>query len=266
MGGAWHPKKLSATCTWKTYMSGWITKRWGPTRQFCMAGISLNGSLVHQPWDFRALPCPALWMVGIENPTLLVRATSACENYILYGWATGLVDHCITFSLNHWWFSVITLLLISSYICYLDLCFFSSGSLRGNYDQFSTPVRSLRKSSLSSASRMHNSQQKSSVISKTSSIEGEPSKHSKRNRVGSQTPSEEPMRSMDRSTRDSGLEGWSSISSLGHSDINDSQGRKSKKKCKVEEWVHALLHDNTTKIWSISWSIKVSSLRNLGPV
>eukprot|EP00268_Persea_americana_P024842 TRINITY_DN2422_c0_g1_i1.p1 TRINITY_DN2422_c0_g1~~TRINITY_DN2422_c0_g1_i1.p1 ORF type:complete len:240 (-),score=41.95 TRINITY_DN2422_c0_g1_i1:369-1088(-) len=105
-----------------------------------------------------------------------------------------------------------------------------SGSLRGNSDQFATPVRSLTKSSRSTSSRMHSSEQKSSVISKTSSIRGEPSQHTKRKRVASPTPSEETMRSMDRSTRDSGRAGHSSVSSLGYSEDDNSQGRKSKKK------------------------------------
>eukprot|EP00268_Persea_americana_P024846 TRINITY_DN2422_c0_g1_i7.p1 TRINITY_DN2422_c0_g1~~TRINITY_DN2422_c0_g1_i7.p1 ORF type:complete len:138 (-),score=12.61 TRINITY_DN2422_c0_g1_i7:370-783(-) len=113
--------------------------------------------------------------------------------------------------------------------CFL-ISLLSSGSLRGNSDQFATPVRSLTKSSRSTSSRMHSSEQKSSVISKTSSIRGEPSQHTKRKRVASPTPSEETMRSMDRSTRDSGRAGHSSVSSLGYSEDDNSQGRKSKKK------------------------------------
>lgn len=105
----------------------------------------------------------------------------------------------------------------------------SSGSLRREIsNQFATPVRSKMQT--------HSSNKKSSLTSGTLSVKGEPSKSSKQRRVVGSLSLEEPMRSVDRSTRDSGQGGRSSVSSLGHSDVEVShQGKSKKKKIKVEE-------------------------------
>ncbi|XP_058102877.1 uncharacterized protein LOC131246602 isoform X4 [Magnolia sinica] len=75
-----------------------------------------------------------------------------------------------------------------------------------------------------------------SSVSGTSSLKGHSSKHSKRRQVDSPSPTEEPTRSADQSTRDSGWEGRSSISSFGNSDhSHEEKSKKKKKKMKVEE-------------------------------
>ncbi|XP_058102876.1 mediator-associated protein 2 isoform X3 [Magnolia sinica] len=119
----------------------------------------------------------------------------------------------------------------------------SAGSSRRGISELSTLERNerLRSSDMTTeishgiTTPSRSSKERSSV-SGTSSLKGHSSKHSKRRQVDSPSPTEEPTRSADQSTRDSGWEGRSSISSFGNSDhSHEEKSKKKKKKMKVEE-------------------------------
>ncbi|XP_058102875.1 mediator-associated protein 2 isoform X2 [Magnolia sinica] len=119
----------------------------------------------------------------------------------------------------------------------------TEGSSRRGISELSTLERNerLRSSDMTTeishgiTTPSRSSKERSSV-SGTSSLKGHSSKHSKRRQVDSPSPTEEPTRSADQSTRDSGWEGRSSISSFGNSDhSHEEKSKKKKKKMKVEE-------------------------------